>query len=302
MDVLISSAELSDVEITPDNINNLAEGFINKLKNLEYISSNCVNTNGVVLYSSRLIYESNFLSDNYNLSELIPRIMDEDVRRRFLSRFQRFDGFNIIPDENYTSCKVKDIGDIMGLDYFISSVAHPMVLSFSLNEKEISECFCFSESMVVNIPSFKLKDDISNLPKILNFFSFSHRVFSAKSQGFDWFENYDFFHDFMHGSEGSYDKISNYLVTNQGEVIKYNEMIGDCFAHVNNYLFNKALTDKVNKKVKRKLYVNGKKIISLDFRHLEFEKHTVSGKHLGAVSMFKKEIKEAKPDHDLKGL
>ena len=302
MDVLISSAGLSDSEITPDNINRLAEDFIKKLKNLESISSNCVNTNGVILHSSRLVYESNFLSDNYVLSELIPRIVDEDVRRRFLSRFLRFDGFNIIPDESYTSCNVKGVGDIMGLNYFIGSVNYPMVLSFSINENVIAESFSVSNITVVNIPSFKLKDDISNLPKILDFFSYSHYAFSVNSQGFDWFENYDFFHDFMHGSEGSYDKISNYLVRNQGEVIKYNEIIGDCFAYVNNYSFNKPLTDKVRKGVKRKLYINDKKIISLDFRHLEFEKHTINGKHLGAVSMFKKEIKSAESDHDLKGL
>ncbi|MFA0399506.1 hypothetical protein AB4523_11805, partial [Vibrio splendidus] len=124
---------------------------------------------------------------------------------------------------------------------------------------------------------------------------------------FDFFDNYYFTYYFFKYNN-NFDKISKVLSGDLTYRLKFHPVVGDFFAKINGYYIDESLSKKCSKgDVKRLIYRNKNKTISLDFQHLEFEKHESSGKHIGCIRMYKgdegderiKKLNRHVPDHNL---
>ncbi|EGR1591950.1 TPA: hypothetical protein ACMDQC_002619 [Vibrio parahaemolyticus] len=309
MDLYLNPISHSSNKINLGNIEIIAMDYMSKINNLRYIAKNSNNLDSVTVYAVGDIYrDKNFLSSDFTTKELIKAIQDDDARKTLLSNFVGFNGIINIPEGLDDNSTLSETYNIYGFNHFIISSNNPKFISFDVPDCGVDATISdviINNTSYENIPSFLINDELIGFDNTLKFIVNSYKNHGFETFEFDWFYNYGAFKMFLNHNESNYKKLTKYLVENQDELIKTNSIIGDAFATINNFNYDHAKTNKVNKGVKRRVYSHiskGNRLISLDFRHLEFEKHDLKGKHLGVVTMFTQKSSPPEDGHDLKGL
>ncbi|MGI2115399.1 hypothetical protein ACRN9G_17620 [Shewanella frigidimarina] len=295
MNLLLNSSSFGGELIDESNVNAIVTDFVSKLKYLKYIHSKLADVEDFKIKTAFEIYNNpNFLSSTKSINDLAKNIYDTDVRRVFIAIFSNYTDIQAI-EYNLGSSEIDGVGDIELYNDVKKVDDTVVILSFSTIDRFSTSDIMIDAQRCFNIPSLRFCDDLSHVYRVKDFYYFFSQNYSFnEGNEFDEFEQYELMSLFFNDQD-NYHRISRVLTIEQNKRLEIHPVIGDAFAITNGFVFDEKITNDVISKSKRRIYKKGNLLISLDFQHLEFEKHNLKGVHLGVVNMHTKELGAAEP-------
>lgn len=289
---LLTSSSYGGEKVNNENIECFINNFIASIAYLYDIHKYIKDSSFNIIADHDIYNNDYFFSSTLTKKNIASHIKDEEALGLYLDMFTSHqDIITYYPivgvGEGFTTCGET----IEGFDYSIGLDGDNLgLISFSSNDKYNKSCFNVNGYGLFHVPPLIFNEDLSFLNNIRDFyvyFSERYDLIVNKEASFDYFDKYYLTYYFFE-YDNNYHKVSEKLSQDLSARLTYHPIIGDFFATINGYKKDEKLSTKCSKgDVGRIIYNNKNKYISLDFQHLEFEKHQETGKHIGCIRMYK---------------